>query len=287
MRAATPKTRRKRVGFDPSFYVKSHNLSRSGLSVRQIGKSLGVPPRIFQGWVKSRPALKEAIDSGKAIVKRSSAQPQAPNAGQTFLDYVYKQLPPDLQEVWESIEALDEEQDDYEAARKTRAKTEERCGKVRFNYQERIDRLFTRCGVKRARQSLWIHALVSSNFNANEACRKVGISRATLDGWRNDEPAFDRLIREEIHRCKKDFGEAMLLNAMSKGEPACIIFFAKTQLADRGYVQPARATVTTHGPTGSVEVEMDLDDVLDKLPLEQRRSVLKQLEAPKTVESVP
>lgn len=67
-------------------------------------------------------------------------------------------------------------------------------------------------------------------------CRKVGISRSTYYKWRKDDSQFaDRA--DEVKELQKDVVEALILKKMKDGDTAMLIFYAKTQMKDRGYVE--------------------------------------------------
>lgn len=67
-------------------------------------------------------------------------------------------------------------------------------------------------------------------------CRKVGISRSTYYKWRKDDSQFaDRA--DDIKELQKDAVEALILKKMKDGDTSMLIFYAKTQMKDRGYVE--------------------------------------------------
>lgn len=67
-------------------------------------------------------------------------------------------------------------------------------------------------------------------------CREVGISRSTYYKWRKDDSQFaDRA--DEVKELQKDAVEALILKKMKDGDTAMLIFYAKTQMKDRGYVE--------------------------------------------------
>lgn len=69
-------------------------------------------------------------------------------------------------------------------------------------------------------------------------CRKVGISRSTYYKWRKDDSQFaDRA--DEVKELQKDAVEALILKKMKGGDTSMLIFYAKTQMKDRGYVERA------------------------------------------------
>jgi len=67
-------------------------------------------------------------------------------------------------------------------------------------------------------------------------CRKVGISRSTYYKWRKDDSQFADKA-DEVKELQKDIVEALILKKMKDGDTAMLIFYAKTQMKDRGYVE--------------------------------------------------
>ena len=67
-------------------------------------------------------------------------------------------------------------------------------------------------------------------------CRKVGISRSTYYKWRKDDSQFADKA-DEVKELQKDAAEALILKKMKDGDTAMLIFYAKTQMKDRGYVE--------------------------------------------------
>ena len=67
-------------------------------------------------------------------------------------------------------------------------------------------------------------------------CRKAGISRSTYYKWRKEDTDFANKA-DEVRELQKDAVEALILKKMKCGDTAMLIFYAKTQMKDRGYVE--------------------------------------------------
>lgn len=67
-------------------------------------------------------------------------------------------------------------------------------------------------------------------------CRKAGISRSTYYKWRKEDTDFANKA-DEVRELQKDAVEALILKKMKDGDTAMLIFYAKTQMKDRGYVE--------------------------------------------------
>lgn len=68
------------------------------------------------------------------------------------------------------------------------------------------------------------------------ACRKANISRVTYYKWRNEDEEFAQKC-DDIKELQKDAAEALILKKMKDGDTSMLIFYAKTQMKDRGYVE--------------------------------------------------
>lgn len=202
------------------YYVKAHEMAREGLGPVAIADALGIPYSTWKLWWRKRPALRQAVNSGRSpsaemtprsVQNGSSVNTQS--AGERFQDYVEKRLPIHLKEIWERIQEADvRDEGDVPAY---------------------IERLFADQG-KGARQHLWIHVMMVKTFNVSEACRMVNISRKTLEKWVQEDPGFRELFAS-IHTIKKDFCESALMAGVYRGEASLIKFANATLNGDRGY----------------------------------------------------
>jgi transposase len=231
--------------WDDSHYVKVYEMARSGMTKNEISKALGVDRETWSKWVKIRPALAEALRRGHS--------PSGEQSGEKFFEYVYKRLPRHLQRVWAALEVYEEE------------------GAA----EEMIESLFEDRGV-RARQHLWVHALVASNFNASEACRRVNVTRNTLEGWVQHDPGFAELI-DHLHQMKKDFAEGCLFGLLARGDTAATIFANRTLNRDRGY--DPKVTVVHEGLVGHLHTKVDVDE-LAGFSRAEKRAILEKLRGP-------
>ena len=184
-----------------TMYVTAYEQARTGATDAMIAGSLGVATTTFSMWKETKPALRDALNRG-----RTSAQ----NVD-SFKSYIAGKLPENLHPIWEQIMILEE------------------CGSP----VHRFESLLTGQGV-RARQWLFVHALIHSNFIKSTAMRLAGVTEGTLAGWLTRDLDFLELLNF-ITEAKKDFFEAALIHKVRQGDTAAVIFAAKTQLRDRGY----------------------------------------------------
>jgi hypothetical protein len=209
------------------YIVRIYELARSGLSMKETAAALGVQYETLRGWYRGKPAVRDAVERARA-----GRAPGGTGGAERFFEYVYRRLPPDLQDLWDQIEEADKEP----------------------NPVRRLESLMADRGV-RARQHLWMHAFVSSCFNTSEACRKLNVTVDVVDAWKKD-PAFLRLIGQ-VMEMKKDFVEGGLLTLIADGDTQATIFAARTLLRERGY--DPKVTVVHQG--GVLHGHVDIDDL--------------------------
>lgn len=241
-----------------SNYVKAHQLSSQGLSKRQIAETLGVEWRIFVYWLRTKPALREAIESARKPNTNKHTKLAKQNNGEGFVDYVYRQLPDHLRKLWGQLESWDSTDDP--SARKQ-------------NYAELVDRLFEVEGGKEARQSLWFHALVSSNFNANEACRKVNVSQSVVQNKWKKEPHFNELLRQ-LPLLKRAFAEGALMRLVAGGDTSATIFACKCLLPE---IYNPTKNVNINGTVKGMIGHVDVTDVIKSMSIDRQKEVLEAM----------
>lgn len=212
--------------------------ARDGLSDTQIAALCGITQQAFGNWKKRRPPVRDALARGRAFAAAHSVP--------AFLDFVYQRLPEELKPLWEEINAMDLE--DAPPAR--------------------LEAFFSRNGV-RARQHLFLYALVSNCFNVSEAMRKIGLNRKALDHWRKFDPGFAELM-DEIHWHKQNFFESALLQRVEAGDTQAIIFANRTQNRDRGYND--KLDINLQGEVKHAHAHFSVDEL--NLPIETRRQLL-------------
>lgn len=100
------------------------------------------------------------------------------------------------------------------------------------------------------------------------ACDAVNVSRVTFYNYYNNDPEF-REKADDIKELQKDFAESLILKKMKEGDTAMIIFYAKTQMKDRGYTERKEIT----GKDGEDLIRTKEVD-LSKLSDEQRNVLL-------------
>ena len=87
--------------------------------------------------------------------------------------------------------------------------------------------------------------------NISVACKQFGIERQTFYNWQREDEDFARAC-EEVKEVRKDFIESALDKRIMAGDTAAIIFAAKTQCRDRGYVETIDTNVSSNQPLSIV-----------------------------------
>ena len=102
----------------------------------------------------------------------------------------------------------------------------------------------------------------------SSACKAAGISRMTFYRWYNEDPDFKEKV-DDVKELQKDFCEALILKKMKDGDTTMLIFYAKTQMKDKGYTE-RRELVGKDGESLITKQKIDLEKLTD----EQREVLL-------------
>lgn len=86
-----------------------------------------------------------------------------------------------------------------------------------------------------------LQALANTSGIVSSACKAANVSRMTYYRWYNEDPDF-REKADDIKELQKDFAESLILKKMKEGDTTMIIFYAKTQMKDRGYTERKEIT---------------------------------------------
>lgn len=224
----------------------------------EMARTLGIAERTWKYWYAKKPSLRMAVKEGRGARAKKTDKATyngqlAESSGQGFCEYILERLPHDLKAIWDQI--------DTERA-------------MEVDAGEFIESLFRDQG-KAARQHLWMHALMLSNFNASEACRKVNISREVLDKWAQESPGFRKLWRG-VEQIKKDFVEGEYWAAVRRGEISAILEGMRALHGDKGF---GRSVKVKHEGSMTHLHEMISVEELAAIPLEDRRRIYEAAKA--------
>jgi hypothetical protein len=176
--------------------------------------------------------------SSKALQKVKEIATARRGNHSTLQNYIFGRLTPEAQRIWEKIQFFKKDTSSV-----------------------RISAILDG-QAKRLRQELFIHALISNNFDISEACRLVGVTHRSLQAWKENDLEFRELV-EEIQIHKKNFFESKLMGLVEQGHPGATIFVNRTVNADRGYsekmhVQHSGNIQHTHG-IDFEQLDLDVD----------------------------
>ena len=114
-----------------------------------------------------------------------------------------------------------------------------------------------------------LQALANTSGIVSSACKAANVSRMTYYRWYNEDPDF-REKADDIKELQKDFAESLILKKMKEGDTTMIIFYAKTQMKDRGYTERKEIT----GKDGEDLIKGKEIDI-DKLSNDERKLLLR------------
>jgi hypothetical protein len=249
--------RRKPTYWREAYIYLAYEAACNGVeSARGLAELWKVGVQTVLGWMRQHPAMVEAIKRGK--------QSRGVDANGDFKSFVYGRLPPELKDTWNRIIELDAEDTS--------------------NAEKLLEALTADLG-KRARQQLWVYALISSNFNKNEACRRTNTSWGEVQTWAKHDPGFPAVLAA-IQEGKKDFVEGSLFKLIASGDSPAIIFASKTLNRDRGYDSKQTVEVQHSGLVEHLHKPVSLDE-LDALPLEERKRILEGIRRSRSPKELP
>lgn len=225
-----------KYSIDMAFTI--YELAKAGTSEVEIAKTLNIHETSLRTWKKKYKSVAEAIKQGKALHKDKEE-------GGNFYDFVAGRLPSDLTDLWnELIEADDDP-----------------------NAIARLEKMIATHG-RQARQRLFLHALMTFNFDIGRACRFVNIQRATFTNWKTSDLNFSRLI-DEVIELRGDFYEHALVRLVRMGCVPAILHANKSYNAKRGY-----STKTEVHVTGQIEQKHTISIGELDLPFDTRVAML-------------
>lgn len=204
-------------GFKTKFKIAMaftiYELAKAGSSEDTIAKALGIHPTSMHNWKKKFKAVREALDQGRAIAKNKKESGD-------FYQFIAGRLPVDLHDLWNELLEADDDP----------------------NAISRLEKMISLHG-RKARQRLFLHALIHFNFDIGRACRFVNIQRATFNNWKTSDVEFASLI-DEITEIRGDFYEHALVRLIMQGSAPATIHANKTFNAARGYSVKMDVNVT-------------------------------------------
>lgn len=100
-------------------------------------------------------------------------------------------------------------------------------------------------------------ALCNTKGFITQAAKQLGISRSQLHRIINIHPTVKQALldaKEEM----KDFAESKIYQGIADGNPTLMIFYAKTQMKDRGYIE--RQEIASR----NINIDVNLSELTDE-----------------------
>ncbi len=234
-----------------TYYVKIFQGTIARFTDQDMANSLDVSLSTYLRWKATKPAIQQAIKEAYNVPDMQREEMQ--------LKYnIHSILTPELKELWDKVNL---------------------CNTVEHGIF-RLEVLLRSVGYK-AKQALFIHALLKNNFNVSKALKKINITRGTYESWRATDSDF-AAIMEEVKEVKGDFYEEALVKQVKLGNPRLIAFANKTYNSKRGYGETIKIDQRTTSQNVNVELR---DDDLEQIPLDTKWKLLKAVENKQNTQS--
>ena len=104
-----------------------------------------------------------------------------------------------------------------------------------------------------------LKALEASMGIVSTACKKADISRETFYNWKKKDKEFAKKV-EEASEIAKDFVESKLYKLINDENATAIIFYCKTKMKERGYVEKQEIDITSVKPLELVSSKYKPED---------------------------
>lgn len=243
--ATGQKPPRKQVRWKPIFLVHIYRMLRLGIEEVPMCQSLGFSRKTFWVWQQEKPELAECV----ALARKEYGE------SQDFPSWVYNKLSPELKKLWDKIKVFEKEPNGI--------------AKIELMLQD---------NGKRVRQQLFLHALVVNRFSPSAAMSKVNVGKKEFDSWLRNDVDFALLV-DEIQWHKGNFFEECLINLVSEGNPAAVLFANKTFNRTRGYGDRRQLDVYHSGGVDVNVGVVDLSEIMCDLSHSAKMELLEAIRA--------
>lgn len=232
--------------YGPKYAVLAYECARDKKGTNKTCEELGISRQCFGNWMRTKKTFKFAVERGRDYAENNLGKNK-----RNLTDFIYDRLPRDLQKVWDGIHER------------------EKSGSNGRRTAREVERMSTR-----ERQSIFVHALCNTGFNASEASRVTMIPVDTFRQWRKRDKKF-ALLMKSVEEAQKDFIEGAFMELVGRKDVNAVLFGLRTKLRDRGYDPKV---VIQHQVSGTVEHEhkhtITLDMIINRLPREAKALVL-------------
>jgi len=239
-----------------SYLFEIYEAAKMQKNKAAIARKVGINLNTFRRREKTRSALKVALVKGKEF--REKVQGSLDGDETNILEYVYKRLDPEMKEYWDELNRI------------------EKVSKGnKISASKKIERLFSGHEKVRMRQCLFIHAWLCSNFSISAALRKINLTRAVYNQWKNRSPKFAQLCDDVIF-FKKDFAESAICRLVAAGDTTATIELNRAYNRNLGF---GRSDVKVKHEGEIIHTHIvKMSDVEKNLSLEARRELLHAMQ---------
>ena len=225
-----------------------YELAKNGYSKKKIANACGITRHTLKIWFEKHEVCKKAYLKGAKLFASEG------NQTTTFTNYVSEHLPKKIQKKWDKIMVLGN----------------------RPRGPERVQ-AFLEAQDKVVQQYLFIHSLISCNFQKTKALKKIGLTYNKLHSWMQDVE-FSTMV-DFVHELRGDFFEDHLSQLVSEGDAKALIFVNRTFNRKRGYGDRLDVNVDGHV---NYHHTISIDDT--EMKLEDKKKLLNQIRT-KQIES--
>jgi hypothetical protein len=88
-----------------------------------------------------------------------------------------------------------------------------------------------------------LEAMKKTLGNVSQSCKMANIQRSTYYRWMKDDKRFREKV-SDVEEYTFDFVESELMRQIQEGNTAMIIFYAKTKMKHRGYIERKEVAVS-------------------------------------------
>jgi len=109
--------------------------------------------------------------------------------------------------------------------------------------------------LRKRKQNIFLEAFQKSAGNVSASCKAANINRKTYYRWRVKSPKFAQKADDAIESLY-DMVESKIHKQIQEGNTVMMIFFAKTKMKSRGYIERKELEFDGVVPVTEVEIEV-------------------------------
>ena len=94
----------------------------------------------------------------------------------------------------------------------------------------------SRLGVRKVEESRFLEAISQSDGSKSNIAQILGIHRNTVKNYIAENPVYAEAYQDVVES-RGDMVEGALIKKIEDGDTTCILFYCKTRLKNRGYIE--------------------------------------------------